>query len=193
MTRIVVDIYGADAGPAPVLEGVARALHMGLDFYPVLVGQETLITDFMDGAGIDRTRYACMDTAAFIGPCDPPNCIFGGRDDSSMAIGYGRLKSDSDCCAMLSAGNTGRPVKFIVDPERETQTLCLFNRIFYNFKVALAQIFICCAPNVVYKEIVETFFFKSFQLSGNFLFLQFVIPKPHCGGTVIRLGLSKAF
>lgn len=107
MTRIVVDIYGADAGPAPVLEGVARALGMGLDFYPVLVGQETLITDFMDSAGIDRTRYECMDTAAFIGPCDPPNCIFGGRDDSSMAIGYGRLKSDSDCCAMLSAGNTG--------------------------------------------------------------------------------------
>ena len=107
MTRIVVDIYGADAGPAPVLEGVARALGMGLDFYPVLVGQETLITDFMDGADIDRTRYECMDTAAFIGPCDPPNCIFGGRDDSSMAISYGRLKSDEDCCAMLSAGNTG--------------------------------------------------------------------------------------
>lgn len=107
MTRIVVDIYGADAGPTPVLEGVTQALKLELDFYPILVGQEALITAFMDGSGIAPSRYEVMDTAEFISPCDPPHCIFGGRDDSSMAIAYGRLKSDEDCCAMLSAGNTG--------------------------------------------------------------------------------------
>ena len=107
MTRILVDIYGADAGPAPILEGVATALQENTDFFPILMGQERLITAAMDGAGIDWSRYEVMDTDAFIGPCDPPNCIFGGRDDSSMAMAYGRLKSDDSCHALLSAGNTG--------------------------------------------------------------------------------------
>ena len=105
--RIVVDIYGADAGPTPVLEGVARALQENLEIFPILVGERGLITGFMDKAGIHESRYEILDTDQFIGPCDPPSCIFGGRDDSSMALGYGRLKSDEDCCALLSAGNTG--------------------------------------------------------------------------------------
>ena len=49
MTRILVDIYGADAGPAPILEGVATALQENTDFFPILVGQERLITAAMDG------------------------------------------------------------------------------------------------------------------------------------------------
>lgn len=107
MSRIVVDIYGADAGPTPILEGVARAIKTGTACNPILVGQECLITTFMDDCCIDKSMYEIMDTDQFIAPCDPPNCIFGGRDDSSMAMAYGRLKGDSDCCAMLSAGNTG--------------------------------------------------------------------------------------
>ena len=105
--RIVVDIYGADGGPAPILEGVAAALQEDLAVFPVLVGESGLITDFMNKAGIHKSRYEILDTQEFIGPCDPPHCIFGGRDNSSMALGYGRLKSDDSCCALLSAGNTG--------------------------------------------------------------------------------------
>ena len=107
MMRIVVDIYGADGGPAPILEGVAAALQEDLAVFPVLVGESGLITDFMNKAGIHKSRYEILDTQEFIGPCDPPHCIFGGRDNSSMALGYGRLKSDDSCCALLSAGNTG--------------------------------------------------------------------------------------
>ena len=105
--RIVVDIYGADGGPTPILEGVAQALREDLPVFPILVGDSGLITGFMDKAGIGSCRYEVMDTNRFISPCDPPNCIFGGRDDSSMAMAYGRLKSDEGCCALLSAGNTG--------------------------------------------------------------------------------------
>ena len=107
MIKIVVDIYGADAGTAPVLEGIAKALKLGIEFFPVLVGQESLIRESLDGTGISRDRYEVMDTDQFIGPCDPPHCIYGGRDDSSMAMAYGRLKSDDSCNALLSAGNTG--------------------------------------------------------------------------------------
>lgn len=107
MKKIVIDIYGADAGIAPVLRGTAAALHKGLPFFPILVGCEKDIRAFMDEAGISPERYEVMDTSDFIGANEPPTCIFGGRDESSMAMAYGRLKNDDDCCAMLSPGNTG--------------------------------------------------------------------------------------
>lgn len=107
MRKIVIDIYGADAGVAPVLDGVAKALHAGIDFFPVMVGQADLIADAMHRAGIGTDRYEIIDTDKFIRMEDPPNCIFGGCDDTSMAMAYGRLKTDDDCFAMLSAGSTG--------------------------------------------------------------------------------------
>lgn len=107
MKKIVVDIYGADAGIEPVVKGVAKALNQGVAFFPILVGEEALITPMMEQAGIAADRYEIVDTNQHITNDDPPTCIFGGRDDSSMALAYGRLKIDADCCGMLSAGSTG--------------------------------------------------------------------------------------
>lgn len=107
MKKIVIDIYGADAGIAPVLDGVAKALNAGIDVFPVMVGQADLIFQAMDRAGISADRYEIIDTDKFIRNEDPPNCIFGGCDDTSMAMAFGRLKSDDECFAMISAGSTG--------------------------------------------------------------------------------------
>ncbi len=107
MRKIVVDIYGADAGIEPVVNGVAKALNSGMEFFPVLVGEAVRVTVLMDAAGIAADRYETIDTDQFIGQDEPPHCIFGGRDDSSMAMAYAKLKSDADCVAMLSAGSTG--------------------------------------------------------------------------------------
>jgi fatty acid/phospholipid biosynthesis enzyme len=96
MLKIVVDIYGADAGIQPVVGGVAKALNMGIEFFPVLVGEASAITAIMDAAGIARDRYEIMDTDKFIRQDEPANCIFGGRDDSSMAMALGRLKKDPE-------------------------------------------------------------------------------------------------
>ena len=107
MLKIVVDIYGADAGIEPVVCGVAKALNMGIEFFPVMVGDKNAITERMEKAGIAAHRYEIVDTDKFIRQDEPANCIFGGRDDSSMAMALGRLKSDPECNALLSAGSTG--------------------------------------------------------------------------------------
>lgn len=107
MRKIVVDIYGADAGIAPVVDGIAKALSAGIDFYPVMVGDADSVHRLMKNAGISKERYEVVDTDKYITNDDPPTCIFGERDDSSMAMAFARLKSDDECCAMLSAGNTG--------------------------------------------------------------------------------------
>lgn len=107
MKRIVVDIYGADAGPEVIITGVSEALKQGISFFPVLVGQASLIRQLLEEAQIAPEQYEILDTDRFITNNDPPTCIFGGMDDSSMAMAYDRLKNDDRCDAMLSAGNTG--------------------------------------------------------------------------------------
>lgn len=107
MRKIAVDVYGADDGISVVINGIAKAIKQGLYFFPVLVGPQEEIVREMTEKDIDKTLYQVINTDKFITNNDLPTCIFGGMDDSSMALAYGILKKDNDCCGMLSAGNTG--------------------------------------------------------------------------------------
>lgn len=107
MGKIVIDTFGADAGAAPIICGVAKAMKLGLDFFPVLVGDSQEIGKHMTDCGITPDRYEIIHTQDQITNHEPPTCIFGGRDESSMALAYGKLKSDESCVGMLSAGSTG--------------------------------------------------------------------------------------
>ncbi len=106
MKKIIVDIYGADAGPTVVISGVAKAINE-CDIFPVLVGDSALILEEMNSYDISQDRYEIIHTTDFITNNEPATCIFGGRDESSIALAYKRLKEDSECIALLSAGNTG--------------------------------------------------------------------------------------
>lgn len=107
MLKIVIDIYGADAGVEPIVLGVAKALKKGVEFFPVMVGDAATVTRLLGNAGISPDRYETVDTDKFITNNDPPTCVFGDRDDSSLVLAYERLKRDDECVAMLSAGSTG--------------------------------------------------------------------------------------
>ncbi|MBR4017352.1 MAG: hypothetical protein IKK11_06025 [Oscillospiraceae bacterium] len=107
MTKIVIDTLGSDMGLAPVVAGVAKALEQEMDFFPVLVGPAEEIRQFLDREGIPPHRYELLDSNHCIRNEDPPTAIFGEGNPATMAIAYDRLKNDSDCCALLSAGNTG--------------------------------------------------------------------------------------
>ena len=106
MEKIIVDIYGADAGAETIILGVAKAIKQ-LNVFPVLVGDNNAITKIMNSCGIQESRYEVIHTTDYITNNEPPTCIFGGRDESSVALGYKRLKEDPECTALLSPGNTG--------------------------------------------------------------------------------------
>ena len=106
MQKIVVDIYGADSGPAVVLGGVAKAIKQE-KIFPILVGDSTLITESMTAFGIVDSQYEIIHTTDYITNNEPATVIFGGRDESSIALAYKRLKEDDECVALLSAGPTG--------------------------------------------------------------------------------------
>ena len=107
MKKIVMDTVGADAGLQPVVDGIAMALNRGVEFFPVLVGPACQLETMMTQRGISADRYELVDAADAVTNDDPPTCVFAGKEESSLVKAYQRLKSDDQCCAMVSAGSTG--------------------------------------------------------------------------------------
>ena len=106
MKKIVIDIYGSDSGERVILQGVAKAMKTA-DFFPVLVGDEKIITEVLSGENIQSENYEILHTTDYITNDEPAAVVFGGRDESSLVMAYKKLKEDVDCVALLSAGNTG--------------------------------------------------------------------------------------
>ena len=107
MKKIVIDVNGADAGLLPVVEGTAKALKQGVAFFPVLVGPAAQVKAMLTESGIEEHRYELVDATDTVTNEDPPTCVFAGKEESSLVKAYQRLKSDDECCAMISAGSTG--------------------------------------------------------------------------------------
>ena len=107
MNKIVIDAVGADAGLAPVADGIAKALNQEMEFFPVLVGPAEELKTMLTDRGIPEDRYELVDATDAVTNDDPPTCVFAGKEESSLVKAYQRLKSDGDCCAMISAGSTG--------------------------------------------------------------------------------------
>lgn len=106
MEKLVVDIYGADAGADVVVRGIAKSIIKD-KIYPVLVGDKDIIVKIMDEFKIEPNCYDVIDTNDFITNAEPATVVFGGRNNSSMVLALEKLKNDDDCYAVLSAGSTG--------------------------------------------------------------------------------------
>ena len=61
----------------------------------------------MQENSIENEAYEVIDTDEFITNSQPATCIFGGCDNSSMALALGKLKEDNEAVALLSPGSTG--------------------------------------------------------------------------------------
>ena len=107
MSKIVLDIYGADAGVGVIIRGALKALKAREDLSVVFVGERSLVEEYIKNSDVDVTRIEILHTDDFITNNDPPTVLFGGRDNCSMALALEKLKNDPDCVGMLSAGSTG--------------------------------------------------------------------------------------
>lgn len=107
MKKIVIDVCGADAGLSVVVNGVAKALRQGVEFFPVLVGPAPVVELLLKEAGVEEGQYELVDARDAITNMDPPTCVFAGREETSMVKAYQRLKHDDNCCGLVSPGNTG--------------------------------------------------------------------------------------
>lgn len=105
MHKIVIDLYGADAGPQVILEGVALALRRNPDFEVVLVGDSSLILSALPQALLPRV--AIVDAPDALSNHDAPTSILAADCKCSMRLALEHLRQHDDCVGLLSAGNTG--------------------------------------------------------------------------------------
>lgn len=107
MKKIVVDIYGADAGPIPIIQGIADAMGEIEELHPVFAGSQRLVRETLGALGVDEKCYTVLDTEEFVSMEDDPSTVFSGREKTSLVMALNYLKEHTDCTAMLSPGNTG--------------------------------------------------------------------------------------
>jgi len=106
MKKVVLDIYGADAGTGAMIEGAQAVLDRHPEIGMVLVGDRADIENYgsLEPYG-DRLEIIHADD--FIRNTDPASCVFNGRETSSMVLALKKLKNDPDCVGLLSPGSTG--------------------------------------------------------------------------------------
>ncbi len=106
MKKVILDIYGADAGTGAMIEGAQAVLELHPEMGMVLVGDRADIESY----GLHETyadRLEIIHADDFITNTDPASCVFNGRDTSSMVLSLKKLKEDPDCVGLLSPGSTG--------------------------------------------------------------------------------------
>ena len=105
--RIGLDVMGGDFAPDAIIEGAVDSLrHFSVNEKLVLIGDEGAIYRKLSGMDVEPSLFEINHTSQVIEMADHPAKAFSQKKNSSIATGYGLLKSgviDGFC----SAGNTG--------------------------------------------------------------------------------------
>jgi glycerol-3-phosphate acyltransferase PlsX len=105
--KIGLDAMGGDFAPNAVIEGAVDALgQMPSGDRLVLIGDNGLIRDKLASMNVEPSLFDIVPTTQVIEMSDHPAKAFSQKKDSSIAVGFGMLKS---CLidGFASAGNTG--------------------------------------------------------------------------------------
>jgi glycerol-3-phosphate acyltransferase PlsX len=105
--RIGLDVMGGDYAPDAIMEGAVDSLqHLSENEKLILLGDESAIYGKLSEMGVEPSLFELVHTSQVIEMADHPAKAFSQKKNSSIAVGYGMLKSgvlDGFC----SAGNTG--------------------------------------------------------------------------------------
>jgi phosphate acyltransferase len=105
--RIGLDVMGGDFAPDAIIEGAVDSLqHLSVNEKLVLLGDEASIYRKLSEMQIEPSLFEIVHTSQVIEMADHPAKAFSQKKDSSIAVGYGMLKSDV-LDGFCSAGNTG--------------------------------------------------------------------------------------
>lgn len=105
--RLGLDVMGGDFAPDVVIEGAVDTLgSLSADDKIVLIGDENLILDKLAGLGVDPLLFEIVHASQVIEMGEHPAKAYSQKKNSSIAVGFGLLKSDL-IDGFCSAGNTG--------------------------------------------------------------------------------------
>jgi glycerol-3-phosphate acyltransferase PlsX len=105
--KIGVDVMGGDFAPDSIIEGAIDSLsHLSTDEKLVLIGYEKIILTKLNELSVEPSLFDIINTTQVIEMADHPAKAFSQKKNSSIAVGFGMLKSEL-IEGFCSAGNTG--------------------------------------------------------------------------------------
>lgn len=105
--KIGLDVMGGDFAPDAIIEGAFDSLqHLPADDNLVLIGDKDAIYRKLNEMDVEPSLFEVVNTTQVIEMGDHPAKAFSQKKDSSIAVGYGMLKSNT-LDGFCSAGNTG--------------------------------------------------------------------------------------
>lgn len=104
---IGVDVMGGDFAPDSIIEGAVDSIdHLSTEEKLVLIGNEKIILTKLNEMSVEPSFFDIVNTTQVIEMADHPAKAFSQKKNSSIAVGFGMLKSDL-INGFCSAGNTG--------------------------------------------------------------------------------------
>ncbi len=107
MIKILVDTLGGDNSPKANIDGAIMALNKNSDVHLILVGDEDIIKESLNGSKVDMERVSIVHAPNVIDCNDKPTEAMKIKKESSLYKCYELLRSEEDIGAMVSTGSTG--------------------------------------------------------------------------------------
>ena len=107
MIKIIVDCFGGDHSPQANIDGALSALEQISDIHLILVGDEAVIWEYLDGKSYDPSRLEVVHAPQVITCEDKPTDAIRLKRDSSMMKSIMMLRDRDDIAGMVSIGSTG--------------------------------------------------------------------------------------
>jgi glycerol-3-phosphate acyltransferase PlsX len=105
--KIGIDVMGGDFAPDSVIEGAVDSLkHLSIDEKLVLIGDAHRSLTKLGELSAEPSSFEIVNTTQVIEMGDHPAKSFSQKKNSSIAVGFGMLKSNL-IQGFCSAGNTG--------------------------------------------------------------------------------------
>jgi glycerol-3-phosphate acyltransferase PlsX len=105
--KIGVDVMGGDFAPNAIIEGAVDSLvHLSPEEKLVLIGDSDRILARLNDMSVEPSSFEIINTTQIIEMADHPAKAFSQKKNSSIAVGFGMLKSNL-IEGFCSAGNTG--------------------------------------------------------------------------------------
>jgi phosphate acyltransferase len=154
--RIGLDVMGGDFAPDAIIEGAVDSLkHLSVDEKLVLIGDESSILKKLAEMQTEPSLFDIVHTTQVIEMADHPAKAFSQKKNSSIAVGYGMLKT-GQLDGFCSAGNTGamlvgasytvNVIPGVLRPALATMLPCIDNRSSVILDVGLNP---DCKPDVL--------------------------------------------
>ena len=105
--KIILDAFGGDYAPAEVIAGGLDALAKRRDLSLIFAGKEAEIEAVLKGRSYDAGRVEILNAPEVISCEEEPTAAIKRKPDSSLCVGFRRLKEDEVVKGFVSAGSTG--------------------------------------------------------------------------------------